>query len=109
MVVCVGDKKTDELTREWLRNHVDRLQFGKGRLSSLELMAGYGRLLKAYRHRFINTTLVDGSRVAVDLVTGITCGLDEQLQKTEELEEKYKQRMSLRNQINDVYLREEKE
>lgn len=65
MVVCVGDKKTDELTREWLRNHVDRLQLGKGRLSSLELMAGYGRLLKAYRHRFINTTLVDGSREMV--------------------------------------------
>ena len=60
-------------------------------------------------HPVRRITLVDGSRVAVDLVTGITCGLDEQLQKTEELEEKYKQRMSLRNQINDVYLREEKE
>lgn len=60
-------------------------------------------------HPVRRVTLVDGSRVAVDLVTGITCGLDEQLQKTEELEEKYKQRMSLRNQINDVYLREEKE
>ena len=60
-------------------------------------------------HPVRRVTLVDGSRVAIDLVTGITCGLDEQLQKTEELEEKYKQRMSLRNQINDVYLREEKE
>ena len=50
-------------------------------------------------HPVRRVTLVDGSRVAVDLVTGITCGLDEQLQKTEELEEKYKQRMSLRSQI----------
>ena len=32
-------------------------------------------------HPVRRVTLVDGSRVAVDLVTGITCGLDEQLQK----------------------------
>jgi len=62
LVVCVGDEETDKLTSGWLKDHIDRLQFRGGRLYSLELMAGYGRFLKAYKHRFLNTVLVDGCR-----------------------------------------------
>ena len=60
------------------------------------------------QHNFHPTrkvTLVDRSIVIIDLVTGIPCSIDEQLEKVEELNEKYKQRVSLGHQINDIFLK----
>ena len=54
-------------------------------------------------HPIRGVTLVDGSKVLIDRVTGITCNLEEQLEKVEALEEKYKQRIKLKHQIDDIY------
>ena len=54
-------------------------------------------------HPIRGVTLVDGSKVLIDQVTGITCNLEEQLEKVEALEKKYKQRIKLKHQIDDIY------
>ena len=58
-------------------------------------------------HPIRKVTLVDGSSVHIDRVTGITCSLEEQLGKVEELQEKYKQRCYVEHQINDVFLEDD--
>ena len=60
---------------------------------------------------FINpmrkVTLVDGSHVHIDRVTGITRFLDEELQKKEERMEKYRQHLKTKYQLEDLNLKEE--
>ena len=60
---------------------------------------------------FINpmrkVTLMDGSHVHIDRVTGITRFLDEELQKKEERMEKYRQHLKTKYQLEDLNLKEE--
>ena len=58
-------------------------------------------------HPIRKVTLMDGSCVYVDRVTGITCSLDEQLEKVEELEEKWKKRFELGRQIDRTFLKKD--
>ena len=53
-------------------------------------------------HPVRRVTLVDGSKVSIDLVTGLPSNFDELLEE-EEREEKYKQRIKLKHQIDDIY------
>tara|TARA_Y100001968_G_scaffold277314_1_gene272087 strand:+ start:278 stop:499 length:222 start_codon:yes stop_codon:yes gene_type:complete len=59
-------------------------------------------------HPIRRVNLIDGSVVYIDLVTGITCSLDEQLGKVEELEEKYKLRCLAVQSIIDAFRDEDK-
>ncbi len=52
-------------------------------------------------------TLIDGSFVYIDRVTGITCDLEEQLKKKEDLFEKYRQHLRTKFQLEDLKLNEE--
>ena len=60
---------------------------------------------------FINpirkVTLIDGSHVHIDRVTGITCSLEEELQKGEERMENYRQHLKTKYQLQDLNLKEE--
>ena len=52
-------------------------------------------------------TLIDGSCVYIDRVTGITCDLEEQINKKEELLEKYRKYLRTQYQLQDLKLNEE--
>ena len=52
-------------------------------------------------------TLVDGSYVLIDRVTGITSDLEGELQKKEERMEKYRQHLKTKYQLEDLNLKEE--
>ena len=60
---------------------------------------------------FINpvrkVTLVDGSHVLIDRVTGITTDLEGELQKKEERMEKYRQHLKTKYQLEDLNLKKE--
>ena len=60
---------------------------------------------------FINpirkVTLIDGSYVYIDRVTGITCSLEEELQKKEERMKNYRQHLKTKYQLEDLNLKEE--
>ena len=47
-------------------------------------------------------TLIDGSHVHIDRVTGITCSLEEEQKKKEQREENYRQRMRIKYQLNEL-------
>ena len=53
-------------------------------------------------------TLVDGSHVYIDRVTGIPCSLEEELQKEEERMEDYRKSLKIDFEIQDL-IRERKE
>jgi len=52
-------------------------------------------------------TLVDGSQVVIDRVTGITFWLEVELQKKEQRQEKYRQYLKTKYQLEDLNLKEE--
>ena len=52
-------------------------------------------------------TLIDGSYVYIDRVTGITCSLEEELQKKEERMKNYRQHLKTKYQLQDLNLKEE--
>ena len=52
-------------------------------------------------------TLIDGSYVHIDRVTGITCSLEEELQKKEKRMENYRQHLKTKYQLEDLNLKEE--
>ena len=52
-------------------------------------------------------TLVDGSQVVIDRVTGITFWLEVALQKQEQRQEKYRQYLKTKYQLEDLNLKEE--
>ena len=60
---------------------------------------------------FINpvrkVTLVDGSHVLIDRVTGMTTDLEGELQKKEERMKKYRQHLKTKYQLEDLNLKEE--
>ena len=51
-------------------------------------------------------TLVDGSQVVIDRVTGITFWLEVELQKKEQRQEKYRQYLKTKYQLEDLNLKE---
>ena len=59
---------------------------------------------------FINpirkVTLIDGSHVYIDRVTGITCSLEDELQKEQERMENYRQHLKTKYQLEDLNLKE---
>ena len=58
-------------------------------------------------HPSRKVTLVDGSYVSINLVTGIPFRLDEQLGKVEELKEKYKKMKLAEQSVFDFFNEEE--
>ena len=54
-------------------------------------------------HPIRGVNLVDGSKVEIDRVTGLPCNFEKLLEEEEEREEKYKQRIKLKHQIDDIY------
>ena len=52
-------------------------------------------------------TLIDGSHVHIDRVTGITCSLEDELQKEEERMENYRKHLKTKYQLEDLNLKEE--
>ena len=53
-------------------------------------------------HPTRKVTLMDGSSVLIDRVTGITCHLEEEQKKKEQREENYRQRMRIKYQLNEL-------
>ena len=51
-------------------------------------------------------TLIDGSHVHIDRVTGITCSLEDELQKEEERMENYRKILKTKYQLQDLNLKE---
>ena len=51
-------------------------------------------------------TLIDGSYVHIDRVTGITCSLEDELQKEEERMENYRKHLKTKYQLEDLNLKE---
>ncbi len=54
-------------------------------------------------HPIRGVTLVDGSKVLIDIVTGIPTNFEKLLEEVEEREEKYKQRIKIKHQLDDIY------
>ena len=52
-------------------------------------------------------TLVDGSQVIIDRVTGLPFFLEVELQKKEQRQEKYRQYLKTKYQLEDLNLKEE--
>ena len=52
-------------------------------------------------------TLIDGSYVLIDRVTGITTSLEDELQKKEERMENYRKHLKTKYQLEDLNLKEE--
>ena len=52
-------------------------------------------------------TLIDGSYVYIDRVTGITCSLEDELQKEEERMKNYRKHLKTKYQLEDLNLKEE--
>ena len=68
--------------------------YSKEEVKELELMGVF--------HPIRKVTLMDGSSVLIDRVTGITCHLEEEQKKKEQREENYRQRMKLKYQLNEL-------
>tara|TARA_A100001388_G_C28744640_1_gene488746 strand:- start:904 stop:1128 length:225 start_codon:yes stop_codon:yes gene_type:complete len=58
-------------------------------------------------HPIRGVTLVDGSKILIDRVTGIPSNFEKLLEEVEKREEKYKQRIKLKHQIDDIYQNKE--
>ena len=63
--------------------------------------------LSGFINPMMKVTLVDGSHVHIDRVTGIPLFLEEELQKKEERMEKYRQHLKIKYQLEDLNLKEE--
>ena len=68
--------------------------YSKEEVKELELMGVF--------HPIRKVTLMDGSSVLIDRVTGITCHLEEEQKKKEQREENYRQRMRIKYQLNEL-------
>ena len=68
--------------------------YSKEEVKELELMGVF--------HPIRKVTLMDGSSVHIDRVTGITCSLEEEQKKKEQREENYRQRMRIKYQLNEL-------
>ena len=73
--------------------------YSKEEVKELELMGVF--------HPIRKVTLMDGSCVHIDRVTGITCSLEEELQKKEERMKNYRQHLKTKYQLQDLNLKEE--
>ena len=68
--------------------------YSKEEVKELELMGVF--------HPIRKVTLMDGSCVHIDRVTGITTELEEELGRKEQREEDYRQRMRIKYQLNEL-------
>ena len=68
--------------------------YSKEEVKELELMGVF--------HPIRKVTLMDGSSVLIDRVTGITCHLEEEQEMREQRVENYRQRMRLKYQLNEL-------
>ena len=68
--------------------------YSKEEVKELELMGVF--------HPIRKVTLMDGSSVLIDRVTGITCHLEEEQEMREQRVENYKQRMKIKYQLNKL-------
>ena len=68
--------------------------YSKEEVKELELMGVF--------HPTRKVSLMDGSCVHIDRVTGITCSLEEEQKKKEQREENYRQRMRIKYQLNEL-------
>ena len=68
--------------------------YSKEEVKELELMGVF--------HPIRKVTLMDGSSVLIDRVTGITCHLEEEQKKKEQREENYRQLMRIKYQLNEL-------
>ena len=68
--------------------------YSKEEVKELELMGVF--------HPIRKVTLMDGSSVLTDRVTGITCHLEEEQKKKEQREENYRQLMRIKYQLNEL-------
>ena len=68
--------------------------YSKEEVKELELMGVF--------HPIRKVTLMDGSSVLIDRVTGITCHLEEEQEMREQRVENYKQRMKIKYQLNEL-------
>ena len=68
--------------------------YSKEEVKELELMGVF--------HPIRKVTLMDGSSVLIDRVTGITCHLEEEQEMREKRVENYKQRMKIKYQLNEL-------
>ena len=69
--------------------------YSKEEVKELELMGVF--------HPIRKVTLTDGSCVHIARVTGITCSLEDELQKEEERMERYRQQLKIKYQLQDLY------
>ena len=78
-----------------MKNNESRRIYSKEEVRELELSGFINPIRKV--------TLIDGSHVHIDRVTGITCSLEDELQKEEERMEKYRQQLKIKYQLQDLY------
>ena len=82
-----------------MKNNESRRIYSKEEVRELELSGFINPIRKV--------TLIDGSYVHIDRVTGITCSLEEELQKKEERMKNYRQHLKTKYQLQDLNLKEE--
>ena len=82
-----------------MKNNESRRIYSKEEVRELELSGFINPIRKV--------TLIDGSYVHIDRVTGITCSLEDELQKKEERMKNYRQHLKTKYQLQDLNLKEE--
>ena len=98
--VCLEISKLKEQLKEIFESEQPKKNHGLIPLLSIEETREWE--LSGVLNPTRKVTLIDGSHVYIDRVTGITCSLEEELQKEEERMEDYRKSLKIDFEIQDL-------